>query len=165
MWHLLFRLARPLLTGRRIGLGGALVTALGLGAYSSVAPETEARTIYQILRPVVQNNANEIVALRLRLDYLEQALEMQKARSGDASIAPDLRRVPSTPKAAKPIHDDDDDDGGAGNKVEEAAPRAPRAPRAIGAVGDVAIPVPPQLELPAAPWKGSLFDRDGSRLD
>jgi hypothetical protein len=157
MWHLLFRLARPLLTGRRIGLGGALVTALGLGAYSSVAPETEARTIYQILRPVVQNNANEIVALRLRLDYLEQALEMQKARSGDASIAPDLRRVPSTPKAANPIHDD-----GAGNKVEEAAPRAPRA---IGAVGDAAVSVPPQLELPTAPWKGSLFDRDGSRLD
>lgn len=136
-WPSLLGLLRLfLVNNRRVGLGGAVLTALGLGAYSSVAPEVEARTIYQILRPVVQSNANEIVALRLRIEYLERALETQKARNGDAS------------KALAP--------------VEWAAPapapsKSPEVKRRDFGIGE-----PVYVELPSAPWRKT---KDEDRVD
>lgn len=138
-WPSLLRLLRLfLVNNRRVGLGGAVLTALGLGAYSSVAPEDEARTIYQILRPVVQSNANEIVALRLRIEYLERALETQKARNGDAS------------KALAPF-------GGAAPAPAPPPSKNPEVKRRDFGIGE-----PVYVELPSAPWRKA---KDENRVD
>jgi hypothetical protein len=64
----LIRLFRELLlNGRRLGVGGALVAALGMSGYSSFAPETEARTSYELLRPIVQATANDLIKFQAEL--------------------------------------------------------------------------------------------------
>lgn len=61
--------------GKNVGMGGALVTSLGLGTYSAMAPEEEARIAYDTLRPVVQENTNDAIRLQARVNHLEEDLE------------------------------------------------------------------------------------------
>ena len=47
------------------------MASLGLGVYSNISPEEEARTAYGTLRPVVQQNVNDLAVLQAHLKVLE----------------------------------------------------------------------------------------------
>lgn len=71
---LLHYLQEILVSSRKLGVAGAIIASLGMGTYSTFAPEKEARVAYETLRPVVQQNFQEIVVLQGRIALLEKQL-------------------------------------------------------------------------------------------
>jgi predicted nuclease with TOPRIM domain len=56
--------------GKNLSILGGLVASLGLGVYSNLSPEKEARAAYDTLRPVVQKNMNDLALLQAQLEAL-----------------------------------------------------------------------------------------------
>lgn len=143
----LVRLFRELLVnGRRIGIGGAMFAALGTGTYSMLAPEEEARTAYSILRPVVQQTANDVLSLHAQVALLkEQQAELKSLVALlVAAYEEEQRQVKArTWKRKSP------EEQKAGQELAHIIER----------LNEAAAPPPPtrieqvQMQLPDAPWE------------
>lgn len=68
--------------GKNASTAIVLVLSVLMGVYNFFAPEREARTAYSTLKPVVEQSANEIRELRIRLDYAEKMMLMKCSSGG-----------------------------------------------------------------------------------
>jgi len=126
------RLKEALEHAKNVSTAVVLVLSVLMGVYNFFAPEREARTSYTTLKPVVEQSANEIRELRIRLDYAEKMMLMGCQK-------PVAARVPAS-VTEDPIE-----------KTEPTEPKTSDMFKHFMSITSAGASVP--VRLPDAPWE------------
>jgi hypothetical protein len=134
--------------GKSVGTAVIVLATVATSVYSGFfKTEQDARTGYNTLRPVVQDTANDMLALRLRLDVYEKLLFSSRG-CPDAAPASPKKDVAEETGLAKPRRPDTTRHSVTPSQIF-AEIVSEQSGRGVPEYGDA---VQKRVRLPEAPW-------------
>ena len=125
-----------LFQGKNLSVLGGLFASLGLGVYSNISPEKEARAAYETLRPVVQKNVNDLALFQAQLEALN--LQQKEVRYLLERLLNSQHTLEERFSSRK--------------KKAEVEQKYADLVKGIEKMSRLEATAPPSVELPAQPW-------------